>query len=95
MLVTFVLVLIVAAGLFKLALIFVWTHRLHNAHSDKHSFSAIFRMMFAPQSEDKVGKDFWADLQPIQRWNFLSNVLIGLLVGLSIPVMAKLFHILS
>lgn len=81
-----------SAIILKVVLFFIWTQKLHSAHPDRYSFWTIFRMMFAPQSEAKVGKEFWLDLYPIQRWNFISNVMIVFLVTLSMFFIELLFR---
>ncbi|MEJ0079012.1 MAG: hypothetical protein WDO17_26990 [Alphaproteobacteria bacterium] len=72
--------IIILAAFFKLALILVWTRRLHARHGPHASFGEIFCKMFAPQSEDSLGIELWQDFQPIQRMNFLSNIALGLVV---------------
>ena len=89
------LAMIIAGALFKTVLLLLWTKRLHATHAEKYSFWEIFRMMFGPQSELKVGKEFWTDFQPVQRWNLLSNVLIVLSAIVAFGVSVFLVRTLS
>ena len=67
--------------LFKSGLILVWTRRLHDRHGARYGFAEIFRMMFGPQSQSSLDPAFWKDFEPIQKWNFWSNVILGVLAA--------------
>jgi hypothetical protein len=70
-----VLIFFLALLFFKVALMFYWTYSLHTAHREKYEFWKIFRMMFAPQNEQNLDPQFWKQLQPIQNWNVVSNII--------------------
>ena len=59
----------------KLALIALWSRRLHLRQGRRYRYSAIFGILFFPKNADDVDESMWKDLQPIQRWNFLSGLL--------------------
>jgi hypothetical protein len=73
-----VLSTILFVALFKLGLILLWTTKLHTRHASLYDFSTSFRMMFGPQRKEGVDSHFWTDFEPIQRWNFASNVILGI-----------------
>jgi hypothetical protein len=70
-----ILALTVLIIVFKLALISLWSWRLHLRHRDDRSFSEIFHMMFAPRTAADMSADMWKDYAPIQEWNWLSSSL--------------------
>lgn len=85
-----ILSLIFGLALFKLVLILSWTRRLHKVHGARYGYSIIFRMMFSLQSSGDMDSSLWKDFEPIQRLNYLSNIIIPTCV-----IMAMIFFIVS
>lgn len=77
-----ILSLTAVVGFTKLALLLLWTRKLYKEHGNSHSFAELFGMMFRPNSASDVNGALWSDLQPIQRKNILSNVLLVVLAFL-------------
>lgn len=69
--------LIAGPALIKLVLIILWVRQLHARHAARYRFGKIFFMMFGPHSEKDMDPALWADFKPIQRMNFLSNIILG------------------
>jgi hypothetical protein len=66
----------IASALFKLGLLFWWTHQFHKIYAARYRFSTIFFMMFRPQTKNNMDLEAWKKFEPIQRWNLLSNFMI-------------------